>query len=70
MAQRIRALSLTFLGNGKLRGTMSGGFMEPFTFTGVQEPRKNVNSAKQVKEWKGRWRGINDRSYEAAQVGR
>jgi len=62
--------TLTFLGNGKLRGTMSGGFMEPFVFTGVQEPRKNVNLAEHVKEWKEQWRGINDRSYEAAGVSR
>jgi len=62
--------TLTFLGDGKLRGTMEGGPMEQFTFTGVQKPQKSVNWPKRVKEWKEEWRGINDRSYGAAEVGR
>ncbi|KAI9460041.1 hypothetical protein F5148DRAFT_1287000 [Russula earlei] len=55
--------TLTFLGDGKLRGTMEGGFMRQFTFTGVQKP---LNCVKQIKKWKEQWRGINDRSCEAA----
>ncbi|KAI9460042.1 hypothetical protein F5148DRAFT_1150783 [Russula earlei] len=58
--------TLTFLGDGKVRGTMEGNPCSRFTFTGVQKPLKNIVWVKNVKQWKQRWRGINDRSYEAA----
>lgn len=64
--------TLTFLGNGKMRGTMVGGYMSEFIFSGIQgvESLRRVVWAKYVEEWKAEWRGINDRSYHAASVAR
>lgn len=64
--------TLTFLGHGKFRGTMVGGFMSEFVFSGIQdsESLRSVVWTMHVKEWKAEWRGINDRSYNAARVGR
>ncbi|VDB97876.1 unnamed protein product [Peniophora sp. CBMAI 1063] len=64
--------TLTFLGNGKIRGTMVGGFMSEFVFSAIQD-RESLRSVvwnMHVKEWKEEWRGINDRTYNAARVGR
>ena len=64
--------TLTFLGNGKIRGTMEGGFMSEFILSGIQdaESLRRIVWAKHVREWKTEWRGINDRSYHAAGVAR
>jgi hypothetical protein len=43
--------------------------MSKFTFSGVRVQGSQV-WAKHVKNWKGQWRGINDRSYQAANVAR
>ena len=58
--------TITFLANGKICGTMEGGFMTTFTFSGVRVQESQV-WVTHVKKWKDQWRGINERSYEAAQ---
>ncbi|RDB19989.1 hypothetical protein Hypma_013077 [Hypsizygus marmoreus] len=60
--------SITFLGDGKIRGTMR--WMGEFEFAGKKVPRRNVVWVKSVDGWKNEWRGINIRSYESARVGR
>ncbi|KZV67844.1 hypothetical protein PENSPDRAFT_736316 [Peniophora sp. CONT] len=64
--------TLTFLGNGKVRGTMEGGFMEKFNFLGLQdhETLHRVVWGKRVERWKDEWRSINDNTYGAASVSR
>ncbi|KZV67839.1 hypothetical protein PENSPDRAFT_583353 [Peniophora sp. CONT] len=64
--------TLTFLGNGKIRGTMVGGFMREFVFSGIQDTDtlRSTEWSMHVEEWKDEWRGINDRTYNAARVGR
>jgi hypothetical protein len=61
--------TLTFLGDGKLYGTMEGGFMEKYTFTGVRTQGSQTWAA-HVEEWKEQWRGMNASSYGAASVAR
>lgn len=54
--------TLTFLGCSKIRGTMEGGFMERFTFVGVQDQKslRRVAWVERVEAWREEWRGIND----------
>jgi len=49
--------TITFLSGGKLKGTMEGGFLEEFEFTGRK--LKTPVGAKAVKGWKERWRTTN-----------
>jgi hypothetical protein len=60
--------SITFLGNGKIKGRME--WMGGFDFVGVKVNRKNVAWGKSVKGWKVEWRGINERAYENERVSR
>jgi hypothetical protein len=57
--------TLIFRDDGKICGTMKGGYLEEFKFMGVQE-----SWVKHVKKWKSQWRRINDVSYEAAAAAR
>jgi hypothetical protein len=61
--------TIAFRANGKIRGTMKGGFMGEFIFSGVRIQESQV-SVKDVENWKREWRAINDRSYHAASVSR
>jgi hypothetical protein len=61
--------TISFGANGKIRGTMEGGFMEEFIFSGVRT-QESQDWVKHVKHWKEQWRAINDRSYNAASVSR
>ena len=66
--------TLTFLGDGKIYGTFEGGFTKQSTFSGTQDQeaaRRQVIWGMSVKKhWKGQWRGINQRSYDAASASR
>jgi hypothetical protein len=53
--------TLTFRDDGKICGTMKGGYLGEFKFMGVRD-----SLFKHVKKWKAEWRGINDISYKAA----
>jgi hypothetical protein len=61
--------TITFRADGKIRGTMKGGFTEEFIFAGVRTQESQV-WVKKVEHWKEQWRGINDRSYNAASASR
>jgi hypothetical protein len=63
---------ITFLGGGRIRGTIAADLFQVTEFTGVhdQVTPKTAVWVKHVKVWKEQWRGINFRTYEAARVGR
>lgn len=60
--------SIKFIGNGKIRGKME--WMEGFEFAGKKSERQSIVWNKNVTEWKREWKGINQRSYNSANVGR
>lgn len=63
--------TITFMGDGKLKGVIEGSFLEPnCKFAGLHVERQNTVWCMYVKQWKATYRGINDRSYERANVGR
>lgn len=63
--QSINKGSITFLGNGKLKGVLNGDYIpnDNVPFYGTQ------NQAN-VRKWKATWRGINANSYEVANKAR
>lgn len=70
--QDCNVASLVFLGDGKIKGTISGDLFQDIEFAGKRnaEKSKNVVFQKYVASWKEEYRGINWRSYEAANVAR
>jgi hypothetical protein len=60
--------SITFLGNGKIKGRMK--WMGDFEFFGKEVDRGNIVWSKSVPGWKSQWRGFNERAYESERVGR
>jgi hypothetical protein len=66
--------TLTFLGNRRIRGFMSGGGgVGQFEFSAEFDPdalSKSICWVRSVRDWKNRWRAINSRSYEAANKSR
>ncbi|KZV94566.1 hypothetical protein EXIGLDRAFT_766983 [Exidia glandulosa HHB12029] len=57
--------TITFLGDGKIRGTMSGSGLGDYEFVGERVDKPNVVWAMSVAAWKSSYRAINDRCYEA-----
>lgn len=66
--------TLTFLDGGKISGTIKGGrSTKEFTFSGAHdEPPagRPIKWGAHVDRWKGKWRGINERTESAAQKAR
>ncbi|KAK7691532.1 hypothetical protein QCA50_004931 [Cerrena zonata] len=66
--------TITFLGNGKLKGVLNGDYVPkkntPFFGTQNQENLRRVVWVKSVRQWKETWRGINANSYEVANQAR
>jgi hypothetical protein len=60
--------SITFLGNGKIKGRMK--WLGDFEFFGKEVVRERVVWPKSVPGWKSQWRGFNERAYESERVGR
>jgi len=62
---------VTFLGNGKIQGKISGSFLgENVEFFGEKVPEPNVVWSKSVEQWKKTFRGINSHAYERANAAR
>ena len=66
--------TITFLGDGKLKGTISGDYIPdksvPFFGTQNQDNLRDVMWLKYVHQWKETWRGINSNAYEVASQAR
>ncbi|VDB97868.1 unnamed protein product [Peniophora sp. CBMAI 1063] len=65
--------TLTFLGDGKIRGNMTGGFIGKVDFSCAPNPayaRRAIIWSKSVKSWKERWRGMNQRAHDAENASR
>jgi hypothetical protein len=61
--------SITFLGDGRIRGVMQ--WMEKFEFIGKKVAAQQVKpGAMNVPRWKEEWRNINDASYAMASAAR
>ncbi|KAG6917551.1 hypothetical protein DXG01_002018 [Tephrocybe rancida] len=58
--------SITFLGDGRIRGRMFYQSAGTFEFIGKKVPKQNVVWSRYVDSWKRQYREINSRSYEAA----
>jgi hypothetical protein len=63
--------TITFLSNGRVKGSIDGSFLGKgkATFAGTLV-QGSLLSNEDVETWKQEWRGINPRSYEAANRGR
>lgn len=60
--------SVVFLGDGKIKGKISGDLFQEVDFVGKKSSTgsRNVVWTKSVRAWKERYRGINERSYDRA----
>lgn len=56
--------SITFLGDGKIRGTMRGGGLGDYEFAGERVDKTNVAWVMSVAGWKSKYRAINGNSYD------
>ncbi|KZV67836.1 hypothetical protein PENSPDRAFT_736309 [Peniophora sp. CONT] len=62
--------TLTFLENGRIRGTIKGGTAKKYAFTGThdgQSTDRYNDRGFNVERWKCQWRGINEGTESAAQ---
>lgn len=64
--QDCNVASVIFLGDGKIKGTISGDLFEDVDFVGKLKKKVAV-LPKHVKEWKKTYRGINSESYRRAE---
>jgi hypothetical protein len=60
--------TITFLNDGKIKGTMQ--WMGVFEFVGKRVREPGPAWVKNVSNWKSEWRGINESSYEYARQAR
>ena len=62
--------TLTFLGNGRIRGTMDGSSEGEFILSCIQNTQSldHIVWAKRVKAWKAEWRAINELSHTSVCV--
>ncbi|KAH0588176.1 hypothetical protein H2248_006891 [Termitomyces sp. 'cryptogamus'] len=62
--------SITFLGDGRIRGRVRCPWAGTVEFIGKKQHRQNVVWVKSVAAWKREYREINERAYEAANQSR
>jgi hypothetical protein len=58
-------MSITFFGDGSIKGVIEGSFVGEAPFTGFYAHRENYVWRMHIQQWKREWRGINQWSYDA-----